>query len=282
MNEEILKNVQSQILDEKTNNFKTGFNDLDTILSTVDGGSLITIGSRPAMGKTAFMLSIMINLLSQGEKCLLFSLEMSEIQILKRILSQIGDIDILKINCGNLIPQDIEKIKESVKILSKYDLTINDKSVTFEDIKQEIELKNPKYVFIDYIQLMNLADNQARNEAITNVIQGLKVLAKENNCTIILNSQLSRAVERRNNKRPMLSDLKESDTLEDVSDIVMFIYRDEYYNWYQEDGSDNLYNKNSAEIIVAKNKLGPVGTARLLFKSNISKFYNIICEYVRN
>jgi replicative DNA helicase len=226
------------------------------------------------MGKTSFVTNIMLNLLEQNKKCLFFSLEMSEEQLIKRLLCQIGEVDaqllIMPKNEIKKREKSIEKITLAIDKLSKYDLTIYDEHFNVEDIKERIEQVKPEFVFIDYLQLLDVPNKKPRSESYEKVMRNLKQIARDNNCIIFITSQLSRALESRCDKRPLLSDLRESGAIENISDIVMFIYRDDYYNSCSDE--DYAINKGTAEIIVAKNKYGTMATIRLLFRSSIMKF----------
>ena len=266
IDKEILEKTFKQITEEKTDMLNTGFRDLDAVLSRVKKGVLITIGGRPAIGKTAFMTSILYNFLKQDKKCLLFSLEMSTSQYLKRLIAQIGEIELFSLNNPNILDdKNKEEIKTVLDIISNFDLSIFDDTYKIEEILSRIETEKPEYVFIDYLQLIDIPRKKQRSEAITNIMLDLKKIAKENNCIVFINSQLSRAIEIRCDKRPMLSDLRESGDIENISDVVLLIYREEYYD------ADAL-NKGKAEIIIAKNKMGTVCTIELLFRSPIAKF----------
>ena len=266
IDKEILEKTFKQITEEKTDMLITGFRDLDAVLSGVEKGVLITIGGRPAIGKTAFMISILYNFLKQDKKCLLFSLEMSTSQYLKMLIAQISEIGLFSLNNPNVLDdKNKEEIKTALDIISNFDLSIFDDTYKIEEILSRIETEKPEYVFIDYLQLIDIPRKKQRSEAIANIILNLKKIAKQNNCIVFINSQLSRALESRCDKRPILSDLKESGDIENISDVVMFIYRDEYYD------ADAL-NKGKTEIIIAKNKMGTVCTIELLFRSPIAKF----------
>ncbi len=272
IDKEILDKTFKQITEENRNALATGFQDLDILLSGVEKGNLITIGARPAMGKTAFILSIMSNLLKQNKKCLLFSLEMSTSQIIKRLIAILGEIGLITMNHNKLLDDSQKsKIEYILTAISYLNLTICDDIYTIEGIRNKIAEERPEYVFIDYLQLMETPRKKQRSEAITNIMLDLKQIAKENNCIIFISSQLSRALESRCDKRPMLSDLRESGDIENISDVVMFIYRDEYYKSYANE-EDYALNKGKAEIIIVKNKMGAVGTIELLFRSQFAKF----------
>ena len=274
---EVLEKVCENIFEEKPLVLQTGFRDLDTILSGVENSSLITIGARPAMGKTSFATNIMLNLLEQNKKCLFFSLEMSEEQAIKRLLGQIGEVDSMLLrNLDGILrrKQSVEKIAEALNKISKYDLTIIDDVHNADEIKEQIEQIKPEFVFIDYLQLIDVPSKKPRSESFEKVMRDLKKIAKDNNCIIFMTSQLSRAIESRCDKRPLLSDLRESGAIENISDVVMFIYREDYYTNPDYDEEDYARVKGEAEIIVAKNRGGCVGTIRLLFRASIMKFLN--------
>lgn len=270
----ILKIVKAQILEEKQPILQTGFSDLDGILSGLENSSIITIGARPSMGKTAFITAIMLNLLEQKKKCLLFSLEMSKSQFIKRLITPITEIEATKIyaNQNQFNSQENNEIINAIEKISNFDLTIVDNSTNIEQIKEYIESIKPEFVFIDYLQLINLPNDVERDFAISNFMKELKTIANQNNCIIFITSQVSRKVERRSLKWPMLYDLKDSSCIEDISDVVLFVYREEYYNWEDE------YYKDKAQIIIAKNKNGFAGTVDLLFKANIIKFLEAPCN----
>lgn len=274
--DETIQKVYEQVVEPNEPVLKTEFYDLDEILKGIEKSSLITIGARPAMGKTAFMTNLMLNLLKQKKKCLYFSLEMCETQLVKRLIGQIGEIDsMLMSSPGQIATQkkEIEKFTEALNKITKYDLTIVDDAMNIKDIKEKIEDEKADFVFIDYLQLIQSSGKKSRNEAIDDIMRELKNIAKENNCMIFLTSQLSRALESRCDKRPMLSDLRESGSIENLSDVVIFIYREDYYNsGYDESNEDYVQNKGKADIIVAKNKYGPVCYINLLFRSSIMKF----------
>lgn len=272
IDKEILEKTFKQITEEKTDMLITGFRELDNVLSGIEKGNLIVIGGRPAMGKTAFMTSILYHFLKQDKKCLLFSLKMSMSQYLKRLIAQVGEIELFSLNNNKILDdKNKEEIKTVLDIISSCDLSIFDDTYKIEEIFSRIETEKPEYVFIDYLQLLDTPRKKQRSEAITNTMLDLKKIAKENNCIVFINSQLSRALENRCDKRPLLSDLRESSDIENISDVVIFIYREEYYNRYSDD-EDYALSKGESEIIVAKNTMGPVCTVKLLFRSSIAKF----------
>ena len=242
----------------------TGFYDLNNLTSGLQKSDLIILAARPSMGKTAFALNLAQNVALKDKKAVaIFSLEMSKQQLVKRMLCSEAEVDTSRIKSGNLNPTDWTKLVEAMERLSEAKIYIDDKpGVSATDIKAKcrrlmMEEKDLALVVIDYLQLMEGGGNP-------------KGLARELDVPIIALSQLSRGVEQRNDKRPMLSDLRDSGAIEQDADIVMFIYRDEYYN------KDDVNNKGKAEVIIAKHRNGPTDTVHLLFQSNITKFKNPI------
>ena len=256
----------------------TGFYDLNALTSGLQKSDLIILAARPSMGKTAFALNLAQNVALQGKKAVaIFSLEMPKQQLVKRMLCAEAEVDTRNTINGNLQPKDWEKLTEAMERLSEARIYIDDvPGVTATDIKAKcrrlmMEEKNLGLIVIDYLQLMEGGGNpNDRNQQISMISRALKGLARELDVPIIALSQLSRQVEQRPDKRPMLSDLRDSGAIEQDADIVMFIYRDEYYH------KENVENKGKAELIIAKHRNGPVGTIELLFQSNITKFKNPI------
>ena len=272
LDKKLLQDVWEDLENQNKRFFKTGFEDLDCILGIQEKkGALITIGARPAMGKTTFMLSIMENILLKNKRCLYFSLEISKEQVITRLLFQIAEISFIKSKMNNMDEKDWEKLSDAMNNLLMWDLKIDDNSgIKIEEIETAIKEQQPDVVFIDYLQLMDGKRKQDRCIQIEEIIKDLKRIAKENGVVIIIASQLSRAVENRYDKRPLLSDLRDSGSIENLSDVVIFLYRDEYYNFRE---NDELHPKGEAEVIIAKNKFGACGYIYLTFKSNIPKFY---------
>ncbi len=254
----------------------TGFYDLNALTSGLQKSDLIILAARPSMGKTAFALNLAQNVAMQGKKAVaIFSLEMPKQQLVKRMLCAEAEVDTQRITSGNMQPKDWEKLVDAMTRLSDARIYIDDASgVTATDIKAKcrrlmLEEKELGLIVIDYLQLMEGGGNpNDRNQQISAISRSLKGLARELDVPIIALSQLSRGVESRPDKRPMLSDLRDSGAIEQDADIVMFIYRDEYYN------RDDVENKGKAEVIIAKHRNGPVGTVELLFQSSITKFKN--------
>ena len=272
LDKKLLQDVWGDLENQNKTFFKTGFEDLDCILGIQEQkGALITIGARPAMGKTTFMLSIMENILLKNKRCLYFSLEMSKEQLITRLLFQIAEISFIKSKMNNMDEKDWEKLSDAMNNLLMWDLKLDDNSgIKTEEIETAIKEQQPDVVFIDYLQLMDGKRKQDRCTQIEEIIKDLKRIAKENGVVIIIASQLSRAVENRYDKRPLLSDLRDSGSIENLSDVVIFLYRDEYYNFRKD---DDIHPKGETEVIIAKNKFGACGYINLTFKSNIPKFY---------
>ena len=206
LDKKLLQDVWGDLENQNKTFFKTGFEDLDCILGIQEQkGALITIGARPAMGKTTFMLSIMENILLKNKRCLYFSLDASKEQVIIRLLFQIAEISFIKSKMNNMNEKDWEKLSAAMNNLLMWDLKIDDNSgIKTEEIETAIKEQQPDIVFIDYLQLMDGKRKQDRCAQIEEIIKDLKRIAKENGVVIVIASQLSRAVENRCDKRPML------------------------------------------------------------------------------
>ena len=253
----------------------TGFIDLDYKLSGLQNSDLILIAARPAMGKTSFALNIAQNIaIKKNVPVAIFSLEMSKEQLVNRMLCCEAMVDAQKIKTGKLDDGDWAKIAEVLGTLSEAPIYIDDTpgtSVSEIGAKcRRLKLeKNLGVVVIDYLQLMQgRGRSESRQQEISEISRSLKMLAKELNVPVITLSQLSRAAEQRQDHRPMLSDLRESGAIEQDADIVMFLYRDDYYNEATE-------KKNVSEIIIAKHRNGSTGTIELAWLSQYTKFGNL-------
>ena len=263
----------------------TGFYDLDSCTNGLQKSDLIILAARPAMGKTAFALNIAQNVALRAEKPVaIFSLEMSKKQLVQRLLCSEAEVDTQRLKTGNMQAKDWEKLAIATNNISEAPIYIDDTAgCTITDLRAKCRRlamaeKNLGLIVIDYLQLIEGTGREDRMQQISGISRGLKILAKELDIPIIALSQLSRAVESRTDKRPMLSDLRESGSIEQDADIVMFIYRDEYYKSMndEEEMAEKAANKGEAEIIIAKHRNGPVGTVKLLFQNNITKFKNPI------
>ena len=256
----------------------TGFVDLDYKTAGFHGSELILVAARPAMGKTAFALNIATNAAVKSNiPVAIFSLEMSKEQLVTRILSSETMIDSNKLKTGRMEEEDWIKLADGLAPLSEAEMYIDDTpGISITEIRakcRKLKLeKNIGLVVIDYLQLISGSGNRkngSREQEISEISRSLKILAKELNVPVIALSQLSRAPEqRKDDHRPMLSDLRESGAIEQDADIVMFLYRDDYYN----QDSDK---KNIAEVILAKHRGGSTGTVELLWLGSYTKFANI-------
>ena len=254
----------------------SGFVELDYKTAGFHGSDLVLIAARPAMGKTAFALNIASNAAIRGRvPVAIFSLEMSKEQLVNRVLSSEAMVDSNKVRTGKLEENDWTKLAEAIGPLSEAEIYIDDTpGININEIRakcRKLKLeKNIGMVVIDYLQLIQGTNkrNGSREQEISEISRSLKILAKELNVPVIALSQLSRAAEQRPDHRPMLSDLRESGAIEQDADIVMFLYRDDYYNKDSE-------KKDIAEVIIAKHRGGSTGTVELLWLGNYTKFVNL-------
>ena len=255
----------------------TGFIDLDYKTAGLHNSDLILIAARPAMGKSAFALNIATNAALKAKvPAVLFSLEMSKEQMVNRILCSEAMVDSNKVRTGKIDDDDWIKLADTMGDLSEAPIYIDDTpGISINEIRakcRKLKLeKNIGLVVIDYLQLVQGSSKRAqgsREQEISEISRSLKILAKEINVPVIALSQLSRAPEQRPDHRPMLSDLRESGAIEQDADIVMFLYRDDYYN---EDSED----KGLAEVIVAKHRAGSTGTVKLVWLGNYTKYANM-------
>ena len=252
-----------------------GFIDLDHQLSGLQPSDLILIAARPSMGKTAFVLNIAHHIAVRKEECVaIFSLEMSREQLMQRMISMDSNVDSQNLRTGRLSDDDWDKLFESATTFGSSKLIIDDTpGISVSEVRSKCRRlkleKDLKCVMIDYLQLMSGSGrSESRQQEISDISRSLKALAREIECPVIALSQLSRAPEQRNDHRPMLSDLRESGAIEQDADVVMFIYRDDYYNHDSEE-------KNIAEIIVAKQRNGPTGTVKLAWLPQFTKIANL-------
>ena len=255
----------------------TGFADLDYKTAGFHGSDLILVAARPAMGKSAFALNIATNAAVRAKvPVAIFSLEMSKEQMVNRILCSEAMVDSNKVRTGKLDEQDWAKLASALGPLSEAEIYIDDTpGISVMEIRAKCrKLKLEKglgMVVIDYLQLITASSNRrggSREQEIAEISRSLKILAKELDIPVIALSQLSRAPEQRPDHRPMLSDLRESGSIEQDADKVIFLYRDDYYN-------EDSEKKNIAEIIMAKHRAGSTGTIELLWLGNYTKFVNI-------
>ena len=266
----------------------SGFRELDKMTSGWQKSDLVIIAARPAMGKTAFALSMAKNIAVDNEiPMALFSLEMSNLQLVNRLITNVCEIDGEKIRSGHLLPYEWPQLDSRIKQLYGKPLYIDDtpQLSIYELCSKARRLQREKHIeliMIDYLQLMNASGSHfgSRQEEVSNISRALKGLAKELGIPILALSQLNRSVEQRDNsqqnvamaKRPQLSDLRESGAIEQDADIVCFIHRPEYYGIKKDESGNDLTGK--AQIIIAKHRNGAVGDVLLSFKSNFAKFLN--------
>ncbi|MBQ8978369.1 MAG: replicative DNA helicase [Oscillospiraceae bacterium] len=264
----------SEISGEDRDKFRgadSGYKDLDRVISGLNKSDLIVLAARPGMGKTSFAMNIATNVARRAEKeVVTFNLEMSKEQLATRILSTEALVDSNSLRNGRISGDDWVKLATSAGYLSTLPLFIDDTaSMTVQQMKAKLRrTKNLGLVIIDYLQLMeSTSRSDNRVVVISEITRQLKVMAKELNVHVILLSQLSRAVESRTDKRPMLSDLRESGSIEQDADIVLFLYREAYYN-------KESQRPNISECIVAKNRHGETGTVELVWDGQYTRFSN--------
>ena len=255
-----------------------GFYDLDTMTGGFQRSDLIIIAGRPAMGKTALSVSMALNVAKKGLPVAVFSLEMSKGQLVQRLLAGEAKIESTRLRSGRIQEEEWEPLTAAISKLAELPLHISDTmSTSVSEMKskaKKLQAENGGklgLILIDYIQLMEgSTDNRAQD--LSKITRALKEMARDLNVPVVALSQLNRSVESRTNKRPMLSDLKESGSIEQDSDLVMMIYRDDYYNPNTSDGG-------IAELILAKHRNGPTGTVKLLFDSQFTQFKNMARSY---
>ena len=258
----------------------TGFRDLDRLTSGLQPSEFIVVAGRPSMGKTSLCLNIAQHVaVEQGKPVALFSLEMSKEQLVQRLLSTEARIPGQKLRTGDLDEEDWPRLVQAMAKLSDVPIFIDDSPVlTAMEIRAKtrrlVQEHGPGLVIIDYLQLITgHTRGDSRQQEISEISRSLKALAREVKCPVIALSQLSRAVEQRQNKRPVLSDLRESGAIEQDADLVAFIYRDEYYD----PDSDQ---KGVAEIVIAKQRNGPTGDVKLAFLSDYTMFHDLALDLV--
>lgn len=258
----------------------TGYHDLDRLTKGFHENELIIIAARPAMGKTAFAVNLATNMaVNFGKSVALFNMEMGAEQLVTRMLAQIGQIEMPKLTTGKLDHQDWKRVNEAISRLSDKKLFIDDTpGQTVSEIRSKCRrLANSEegldIVIIDYLQLISGSAKYLgqRQQEVSEISRSLKTMAMELNIPVIALAQLSRSVEGREDKRPLLSDLRESGSIEQDADIVAFLYRDDYYN--KEAAIDP--NTSKSEFIMGKHRNGPTATVEFIFKRNTSSFFNM-------
>ena len=256
----------------------TGFVDLDYKMAGLQPSDLILVAARPSMGKTAFVLNIAQYVAFHSNlTAAIFSLEMSKEQLVNRMLSMESNVDSQKLRTGTLTDSDWDAVVEGIGIIGNSKLIIDDTpGISISELRSKCRKMKLEYglsiVIIDYLQLMSgsrKGGNDNRQQEISDISRSLKALSRELHAPVIALSQLSRACETRTDHRPMLSDLRESGAIEQDADVVMFLYRDDYYN-------KDTEHPNEAEVIIAKQRNGPIGTVNLIWKPEYTKFVNAV------
>lgn len=267
----IMKRVQNR---GELSGVTTGFTDLNSLLGGFQKSDLVLLAARPSMGKTALAVNLAVNAAKAGKKVAMFSLEMSKTQIGQRILAAFAQMNLSSLFKGELEGQDLVNLITASNELSNYNLHIDD-TAAISLIELKAKLRRLKMeegldlVVIDYLQLMTTGERiENRVQEISQISRGLKAIAKELDVPVLALSQLSRALEQRPDKRPKLSDLRESGAIEQDADIVMFLYRDYVYNKETE-------NPNLAEVIVSKHRNGPIGVVNLIWKDEYTRFFDV-------
>ena len=259
---------------------KTGFLELDNKLDCIDSTDLVIIGARPSMGKTTLAQNIMSDVaVNQGEPVLFMSGEMNREQIMQRLISGIGQVDLKKIRSGRFTSEDAGLIHRAMMIIAETKIEINDKAApSLSDIRREARRMLRKHgkvgaIMVDYLQIMTPPQRTGNAvQEMGDISRGLKKIAKDFNCPVIALSQLNRSLENRPNKRPVMSDLRDSGQIEQDADVILFIYRDEVYNKESKDAG-------IAEIIVGKARNGTVGAIRLATDLARSTFLDLDPQY---
>ncbi len=256
----------------------SGFTDLDCMTTGWQGSDLVIVAARPSMGKTAFAVNMVEHAVMTGGSVLVFSMEMPSEQIVMRMLSSLGRIDQTRLRTGDLKDEDWDRFASAVSQLKDKKLYIDDTAaLTPGEVRSRArrvarETGGLDLIMVDYLQLMRTAkDSENRATEISEISRSLKALAKEMKCPVVALSQLNRQLESRPDKRPMNSDLRESGAIEQDADVILFIYRDEVYN-------ENTEDLGIAEIIIGKQRNGPIGKVRLKFTGNLTKFEDLAHE----
>ena len=262
---------------EEVTGVRTGFYDLDRMTAGLQKGDLIVLAARPSMGKTAFALNIAEHVaVQEGLPVLVFSMEMGAAQLALRLVGSLGRINQQNLRTGRLDSGEWERLTDAVERLGQVQLYIDETAaLTSSELRARARRMARQFgtlglIVIDYLQLMSGSSNSDENRAteIGEISRGLKALAKELQCPVIALSQLNRSVEQRTDKRPMMSDLRESGAIEQDADIIMFIYRDDYYN-------KDSKEPGVTEIVIGKQRNGPVGTVKLAFINPLTRFENL-------
>ncbi len=273
----VLERIEAASKSEGTvTGIPTGFIDLDYKTSGMQPSDLVLLAARPSMGKTAFVLNLVDYVaVRKGMPCMIFSLEMSKEQLVNRMLSMESNVDSQKLRTGSLTDADWDAVVEGIGIIGNSKLLIDDTpGISITELRSKCRKIKLEYglsmVIVDYLQLMSGSGRSGdnRQQEISEISRSLKALAREIQAPVVALSQLIRACESRQDHRPMLSDLRESGAIEQDADVVMFLYRDDYYN-------KDTDRPNVAEVIIAKQRNGPIGTVELLWRPEFTKFVNM-------
>lgn len=281
----VIRNVVQKIdelqkRDEPITGLSTGFTELDNKTFGMQNGDLIIVAARPSMGKTTFAMNLVESVLfNANQPAVVFSMEMPAESIVTRMLSSFGGIDQGRLRSGRLEENDWVRLTSALTQIQEKKLYIDDSSaLSPSEVRarcRRIAKQHPEgigLIMVDYLQLMRVPDSGNRVEEISEISRNLKALAREMNCPVVALSQLNRSLENRPNKRPIMSDLRESGAIEQDADLIMFIYRDEVYH---KDSKD----VGTAEIIIGKQRNGPIGTIRLAFEGHFTRFTNLDTNY---
>ena len=258
----------------------SGFEELDKMTSGLQPSDMIVVAARPSMGKTTFAMNLCENVaIKEGKPVLVFSMEMPADAIVMRMLSSLGRINQSNIRAGKLEQDDWPRITSAIQMLSEQQIFIDD-TAALSPLEMRARARRVArdcggqigLIMVDYLQLMQVPGSDNRVNEISEISRNLKGLAKEMNCPVLALSQLNRSLEQRPNKRPVMSDLRESGAIEQDADLIVFLYRDEVYN-------QDTNEKGVAEIIIGKHRNGPIGTVRLAFRGEFLRFDDLAPEY---
>lgn len=262
----------------------TGYVDLDTMTAGFQKGDLLIVAGRPSMGKTAFGLNIIEHATMHAKEkvsALIFSLEMSKEQLVQRMLCSVSRVDASRLRTGHLGDSDWPKLTNGAGLLSEAQIFIDDTpAISVLELRAKARRLKAEYdlglIVVDYLQLMQGTNSESRQQEISEISRSLKALAKELSVPIIALSQLNRSLESRTDKRPMMADLRESGAIEQDADVIMFVYREAVYceACRKRDGTCDKNHANDAEIVVGKQRNGPIGTVHLTFKGEFTRFEN--------
>ncbi len=258
----------------------TGFSDIDAMTSGLQPGDLVIVAGRPSMGKTSFAMNIAEYVSVEKQlPVAIFSLEMPGEQLAMRMLASLGRINSNKIRTGRLVDEDWPRLNSAVGLLDKAPMFVDDSAgLNTLDLRSRArriarDNNNLGLIVVDYLQLMSATEtNENRATEISGITRSLKILAKELNVPVVALSQLNRSLEQRPNKRPVMSDLRESGAIEQDADVIFFIYRDEVYN-------EETEQKGVAEVIIGKQRNGPIGTTKLTFRGEFTRFENFASQF---